>query len=145
MVYRRTCSQITGCNSSVNSLNRYAPFWERSKDEYSVPCTTNRQTYRFNKTIIVRLQHYVAEHHRDCDIYAQWLTYSLYQVHRFTNFTPFSLVLYQHPPDSNTLDFLTALPTDARKTVSPLLHGVLKTGESICLFQRSFESSLKVI
>lgn len=75
---------------------------------------TNLQTERYNKTIIARLRHYVAEHQKDWDHYIQSLTYSYdAQVHRSTGVTPFSLVLSMEPPGSKSTTNDTALPADS--------------------------------
>ncbi|CDF39905.1 unnamed protein product [Chondrus crispus] len=59
---------------------------------------TNGQTERFNRTLVQRLRHYVAEHQRDWDEYIQPLTFAYNtQVHRSTETTPFDLVLTRPP------------------------------------------------
>ena len=60
---------------------------------------TNGQSERFNRTLISRLKHYVAEHQRDWDQYIYPLTYAYnMQVHKSTGTSPFNLVLTRHPP-----------------------------------------------
>lgn len=94
---------------------------------------TNGQAKRFNKTIIARLQHCVAEHLRGWDIQVQALTYTYSsQLHRSKNITPFSLVLSRQCPGSRptAFDHPTALPTDGTATTllysqrARLLHRV---------------------
>lgn len=61
----------------------------------------NGQVKRFNKTLVQRLRHYVAEQ-RDWDRHVEPLTYAyIYQVHRTTGTTPFDLVLNRHLPSIN--------------------------------------------
>lgn len=64
---------------------------------------TNGQTERYNKTIVARLRHYVAEHQSDWDVYVQPLTYDYHsQVHSSKKTTPFSLTLTRNPPSPET-------------------------------------------
>ena len=74
---------------------------------------TNGQAERFNRTIVQRLRHYVAEHQTDWDLYIQPLTYAYnMQVHRTTGTTPFDLILSRHPPNIISGDVSTAVPDD---------------------------------
>ena len=58
----------------------------------------NRQTERYNSTLISRLRHYVTENQRDCDAFVYLLTYAYNtQVHRSTMHTPFELVCLRRP------------------------------------------------
>lgn len=59
----------------------------------------NGQMERFNKTLEVRLQHYINEHQTTWDTYMKPLTYGHNtQIHRTTNASPFSMVLDREPP-----------------------------------------------
>ena len=60
---------------------------------------TNGQAERFNRTLVTRLRHFVAEHQSNWDEFVQPLTYAYnMQVHATTGTTPFDLVLSRHPP-----------------------------------------------
>ena len=73
---------------------------------------TNGQSERFNRTILDRLRHYVADHQADWDEFVQPLVYAYnMQVHRSTNTTPFDLVLSRHPPNILVKDYPSANPT----------------------------------
>lgn len=59
---------------------------------------TNGQSERFEKSVLARLGHNVAEHQRDSSIYGLQLRYAnSAQAHCSTNLTPFILVLSPHP------------------------------------------------
>lgn len=67
----------------------------------------------FNKTIIVRPEHYVADHNRYWDIYVQLLRYGYSaQVHGSTKLTPFSLLVSWYTLDPTTFDLWKALLTE---------------------------------
>ena len=71
----------------------------------------NGQVERYNRTLVARLRHYVAENQRDWDEFVQPLTYAYNtQVHRSTGRSPFDLVLAQAPANPS-LPTDTALPT----------------------------------
>ena len=60
---------------------------------------SNGQAERYNRTLVTRLRHFVAEHQDNWDDYVQPLTYAYnMQVHAATGTTPFDLVLSRHPP-----------------------------------------------
>lgn len=60
---------------------------------------TNGQAERYNRTLVTRLRHFVAEHQRNWDEFVQPLTYAYnMQVHASTGTTPFDLILSRHPP-----------------------------------------------
>ncbi|CAN8067637.1 unnamed protein product [Agarophyton chilense] len=60
----------------------------------------NGQAERFNKTLVQRLRHYVADHQSNWHAYVQPLTYGYnLQVHRSTGTTPFDLALTRVPPN----------------------------------------------
>ena len=72
---------------------------------------TNGQVERYNRTLVARLRHYVAENQADWDDFVQPLTYAYNtQVHRSTGRSPFDLVLSRSPTNP-TLPTDTALPT----------------------------------
>ena len=74
---------------------------------------TNGQAERFNRTLGIRLRHYVTEHQRDWDEFVQPLTYAYnMQVHRSTGTTPFDLVLTRHPPGISVSMPTSAVPPD---------------------------------
>lgn len=81
---------------------------------------TNAQSERFNRTIITRLRHFIAEHQRNWDIYVQPLTYAYNnQVHRCTNTSPYSLFLSRHPPGPSLLRATTDTPITGKSESSP--------------------------
>lgn len=82
------------------------------------------QSERFNKTIVARLRHHVAEHQDDWDAFVQPLTYAYNnQVYCSTTCTPFSLVLTRKPPRTTTIIGRTAEPTD--QSIPQLLAMIL--------------------
>ena len=82
---------------------------------------TNGQVERYNKTLVSRLRHYVADHQRNWDEFVQPLTYAYnIQVHKSTGTSPFSLVLSRQPSSLPAVDSTsTAFPTDTDAMRSP--------------------------
>lgn len=61
---------------------------------------TNERVEWYNRTMVTRLRHYVAENQKNWDKYVQPLSYAYNtQEHKPPNITPFSLVLTRHPPE----------------------------------------------
>lgn len=81
---------------------------------------TNRKAFRYSKTIVTRLRHYLPTHQQDWDLFVQPLKFAWNtKVHRPTNTTPFSLFFAKHSPRSTTFDSHSApcnwcLPCDRR-------------------------------
>lgn len=68
------------------------------------------QAERYNRILISSLPNYVAEHHFDCNILVQTLTFAYNtEVNRSTGTIPFSLVLLRDLPGPITFDRLSAL------------------------------------
>lgn len=81
--------------------------------DYGVPPQTNGQTERYNKTIVERLLHYVAEHQGCWYLYVPPLIYAYNtHVHLSTNFSPFRFVLSRQPLGPATTVYPTDFPTD---------------------------------
>lgn len=108
------------------------------------------QVERYNKTIVTRLRHYVAEHQKDREIFDQRLTY-VYNthVHRSTNTTPFSLVLSRHPPGRTLLPAKQAYHTyvsrqtsvqATRRALEALIHTLpAKADAHMCSSQQRYK------
>lgn len=69
-------------------------------EENRVPPTDEGQVKWYNRTIVTRLRHYVAEYQKECDKYVYPLAYAhSVEMHKSTNATTFSNVLFRHPPE----------------------------------------------
>jgi len=112
---------------------------------------TNGQTERYNKTIVARLRHYVAENQADWDEYVQPLTYAYNaQVHRSTRVPPFALVLSRNPPGPAQVIPPTAQPSDASpplrasrlrmRLIRELAHLQAKTSDILRNAQRRYKA-----
>lgn len=78
----------------------------RTKHLASTACHTqmNGEAERSNRTTIDRLWHYLAEHHKDWSMYVDALMYVCStQMHRTTNFPPFTSVISRQSLDLQCL------------------------------------------
>lgn len=73
----------------------------------------SRQSENYNKTIVARLRHYVAERQRERELLVQQLAYTYNSEKQYTTGTSlFSLVLSFELPRPTTFVTPSALPTD---------------------------------
>lgn len=83
---------------------------------------TNGQVERFNRTLVTRIRHYVAEHQKDWDTFVPMLTYAYNtQVHASTGLVPFELVLTRTPKVSLLGFGSTTLRTDTLNSPPPIV------------------------
>lgn len=110
-------SRTTEHGIIISSLSRYEFLGTKQLTTTTYDLERNGQAERFNKKLMVRLRHYVAEYQRDWDIDIQpfRLTYNN-QVPRSTNLTPFSLILPRQLIGLKIFDNQTAVPTDPTVT-----------------------------
>lgn len=81
---------------------------------------TNGRTERYSRTSITHLQHYVAEHQKDRDLFVQPLTYATNtQAHRSTKTWPYSLILSRQPPRPSFLRATPDKPVTSQPKLTP--------------------------
>lgn len=80
---------------------------------------TNGQAESYNKTILTRLRHYVAEHQNDWDPFVEPLKFAYYtQIRGYTNQTPYRLLLRRHPPGPMIIRASNVVTMDAFGEIS---------------------------
>lgn len=81
---------------------------------------SNGQAKQYNKTIIDRLRHYVANHQREWDSCVHLFPYTYnVPVHRLTTTTPFSLEHLRQPQGLTTSDNVSEQPTSSNYGTLP--------------------------
>lgn len=125
IAFRRICWQTTEQNLSVDSSSRYGPPWVRNI--WWLWPTICKLTDMW-KNLINWLSSeghtmwYSTKKPRSPEIHVQPLAYPCNaQMHPFTSWTSFSLVLPRHHPDPATFDARMAFPTDGTVSSSPCI------------------------
>lgn len=115
------------------------------------PPRTSQQTERFDKTILRRLWHYVADQRADWDQYLKQLAYSYNKwAHPKTRLKLLNLVVTRHlssttvpgapdPPGTPTRDERLTLVQDRRAAIKRLCSAMQKAGDNQSAAQRMFK------
>lgn len=109
-VYLTTFSPTMARSSFLSYYFRKSFPRLKAIDDTAYHPQNNGQTERYNKTVVARLRHCVAEEQSDWEEYIHPLTYAYnQQVNRSTGTTPFSFAVSRHPPEPPTFDIPTAM------------------------------------